>query len=66
MACPSLLIPTGLLVISLGLTIVLALHAHRPRLTTVGPHALRSTSASHSRSPSSTGRTVRSEFMPRI
>ncbi|MFF5293516.1 putative bifunctional diguanylate cyclase/phosphodiesterase [Paractinoplanes globisporus] len=35
MACPSLLIPTGLLVISLGLTIVLALHAHRPRLTTV-------------------------------
>jgi diguanylate cyclase (GGDEF)-like protein len=35
MACPSILIPTGLLVISLGLTIVLALHAHRPRLTTV-------------------------------
>ena len=35
MGCPSLLIPTGLLVISLGLTIVLALHAHRPRLTTV-------------------------------
>ena len=35
MACPSLLIPTALLVISLGLTIVLALHAHRPRLTTV-------------------------------
>ncbi|MFI5888943.1 putative bifunctional diguanylate cyclase/phosphodiesterase [Actinoplanes sp. NPDC051513] len=35
MACPSLLIPTGLMVISLGLTIVLALHAHRPRLTTV-------------------------------
>ncbi|WP_308201093.1 putative bifunctional diguanylate cyclase/phosphodiesterase [Paractinoplanes maris] len=35
MACPSVLIPTGLAVISLGLTIVLALHAHRPRLTTV-------------------------------
>ncbi|WP_433297178.1 putative bifunctional diguanylate cyclase/phosphodiesterase [Actinoplanes sp. CA-030573] len=35
MACPSLLIPTGLFSISLGLTIVLALHAHRPRLTTV-------------------------------
>ena len=35
MACPSLLIPTGLLAISLGLTIMLALHAHRPRLTTV-------------------------------
>nr|WP_308129039.1 bifunctional diguanylate cyclase/phosphodiesterase [Actinoplanes polyasparticus] len=34
-ACPSMLIPTGLAVISLGLTIVLALHAHRPRLTTV-------------------------------
>ncbi|MCO8272027.1 bifunctional diguanylate cyclase/phosphodiesterase [Actinoplanes sp. TRM 88003] len=33
--CPSVLIPTGLAVISLGLTIVLALHAHRPRLTTV-------------------------------
>ncbi len=35
MACPSVLIPAGLTVISLGLTIVLALHAHRPRLTTV-------------------------------
>ena len=35
MSCPSVLIPTGLAVISLGLTIVLALHAHRPRLTTV-------------------------------
>ncbi|WP_374271890.1 putative bifunctional diguanylate cyclase/phosphodiesterase [Actinoplanes sp. M2I2] len=35
MACPSVLIPTGLAVLSLGLTIVLALHAHRPRLTTV-------------------------------
>ncbi|HEX5204186.1 putative bifunctional diguanylate cyclase/phosphodiesterase [Paractinoplanes rhizophilus] len=35
MACASLLIPTALLCISLGLTIVLALHAHRPRLTTV-------------------------------
>jgi hypothetical protein len=35
MACPSVLIPTALLVISLGLTVVLALHAHRPRLTTV-------------------------------
>ena len=35
MACPSVLIPSGLLVISLGLTIVLALHAHRPRLVTV-------------------------------
>ncbi|MEU4242045.1 bifunctional diguanylate cyclase/phosphodiesterase [Actinoplanes sp. NPDC026619] len=35
MACPSILVPAGLAVISLGLTIVLALHAHRPRLTTV-------------------------------
>ncbi|WP_438872628.1 putative bifunctional diguanylate cyclase/phosphodiesterase [Paractinoplanes pyxinae] len=35
MACPSVLVPTGLAVISLGLTVVLALHAHRPRLTTV-------------------------------
>ncbi|WP_432417490.1 putative bifunctional diguanylate cyclase/phosphodiesterase [Actinoplanes solisilvae] len=35
MACPSVLVPAGLTVISLGLTIVLALHAHRPRLTTV-------------------------------
>src|SRR5689334_12680146 len=35
MACPSVLVPSALLVISLGLTIVLALHAHRPRLTTV-------------------------------
>jgi diguanylate cyclase len=36
MACPSVLVPTGLAVVSLGLTIVLALHAHRPRLITVG------------------------------
>jgi diguanylate cyclase (GGDEF)-like protein len=35
MACPSVLVPAGLAVISLGLVIVLALHAHRPRLTTV-------------------------------
>jgi diguanylate cyclase (GGDEF)-like protein len=35
MACPSVLLPAGLAVISLGLTIVLALHAHRPRLITV-------------------------------
>ncbi|WP_307834230.1 putative bifunctional diguanylate cyclase/phosphodiesterase [Paractinoplanes lichenicola] len=35
MACPSVLIPAGFAVVSLGLTIVLALHAHRPRLTTV-------------------------------
>ena len=35
MACPSVLLPTGLAVIALGLTIVLALHAHRPRLITV-------------------------------
>jgi diguanylate cyclase (GGDEF)-like protein len=35
MACPSILVPASLAVISLGLTIVLALHAHRPRLTTV-------------------------------
>jgi diguanylate cyclase (GGDEF)-like protein len=34
-ACPSVLVPAGLAVISLGLTIVLALHAHRPRLITV-------------------------------
>jgi diguanylate cyclase (GGDEF)-like protein len=35
MACPSVLVPTGLAVVALGLTIVLALHAHRPRLVTV-------------------------------
>ena len=35
MACPAVLLPAALAVISLGLTIVLALHAHRPRLTTV-------------------------------
>ncbi|GIE93750.1 putative bifunctional diguanylate cyclase/phosphodiesterase [Paractinoplanes rishiriensis] len=35
MACPSVLIPAGLAVISLGLLIALALHAHRPRLITV-------------------------------
>ncbi|MFD0520343.1 diguanylate cyclase domain-containing protein [Paractinoplanes durhamensis] len=34
-ACPSVLVPAALAVISLGLTIVLALHAHRPRLVTV-------------------------------
>nr|WP_296067563.1 bifunctional diguanylate cyclase/phosphodiesterase [uncultured Actinoplanes sp.] len=35
MACPSLLVPAGVAVISLGLTTVLALHAHRPRMATV-------------------------------
>jgi diguanylate cyclase (GGDEF)-like protein len=35
MACPSILIPAALVAISVGLTIVLALHAHRPRLITV-------------------------------
>jgi len=35
MACRSVLIPAALAAISLGLTVVLALHAHRPRLTTV-------------------------------
>ncbi|WP_308120722.1 putative bifunctional diguanylate cyclase/phosphodiesterase [Paractinoplanes bogorensis] len=35
MACPSVLVPAALTVVSLGLTIVLALHAHRPRLITV-------------------------------
>ncbi|MGK5678859.1 putative bifunctional diguanylate cyclase/phosphodiesterase [Actinoplanes sp. URMC 104] len=35
MACPSVVVPAGLAVFSLGLTIVLALHAHRPRLITV-------------------------------
>lgn len=35
MACPSVLLPLGLTAFSLGLTIVLALHAHRPRLITV-------------------------------
>ena len=35
MACPSLLLPAAVAVIAIGLTIVLALHAHRPRLITV-------------------------------
>ncbi|MGX6604074.1 putative bifunctional diguanylate cyclase/phosphodiesterase [Micromonosporaceae bacterium Da 78-11] len=35
MACPSVLLPAAVAVIALGLTVVLALHAHRPRLMTV-------------------------------
>ncbi len=35
MGCPAVLVPTGVAVLSLGLTTVLALHAHRPRLITV-------------------------------
>ena len=35
MDCLSMVIPTALAVVSLGLATVLALHAHRPRLTTV-------------------------------
>jgi diguanylate cyclase (GGDEF)-like protein len=35
MACPSLLIPAAVAVISVGLTTVLALHAYRPRTATV-------------------------------
>jgi diguanylate cyclase (GGDEF)-like protein len=35
MACPSLLLPAAVAVVSLGLTTVLALHAHRPRMITV-------------------------------
>ncbi|WP_342751515.1 putative bifunctional diguanylate cyclase/phosphodiesterase [Paractinoplanes atraurantiacus] len=35
MACLSVVVPAGLAVTSLGLTIVLAMHAHRPRLITV-------------------------------
>ncbi|MFC3739858.1 putative bifunctional diguanylate cyclase/phosphodiesterase [Paractinoplanes deccanensis] len=35
MACLSVVVPAGLAVASLGLTIVLAMHAHRPRLITV-------------------------------
>jgi diguanylate cyclase (GGDEF)-like protein len=34
-ACPSVLIPAAFAVIAVGLTSVLALHAHRPRLSTV-------------------------------
>jgi len=35
MGCPSVLVPAGLAAFSLGLTVVLALRAHRPRLMTV-------------------------------
>ncbi|HEY0001815.1 MAG TPA: bifunctional diguanylate cyclase/phosphodiesterase [Actinoplanes sp.] len=35
MACPSVLLPAAVAVLSLGLTTVLALHAHRPRMITV-------------------------------
>ncbi|MFG1988885.1 putative bifunctional diguanylate cyclase/phosphodiesterase [Actinoplanes sp. NPDC048988] len=35
MACPSVLVPAAFAVVSLGLTIVLGMHAHRPRLITV-------------------------------